>query len=139
MRLLRGATGAPVAPGAVAPGAVAPGAVAPGAVAPGAVAPGALGGPEAPEAPGVAGATELSRLMSLLRLSMRLLRGATLAGVTGAEATGVGATGAEANGVGADLVAPGHLSWNLHKTVFILVLIMSKKEPLLAMTLSVLA
>jgi len=133
MRLLRRATGAPVAPGAVAPGAVAPGAVAPGAVAPGAVAPGA------PEAPRAAGATELSRLMSLLRLSMRLLRGATLAGVTGAEATGVGATGAEANGVGADLVAPGHLSWNLHKTVFILVLIMSKKEPLLAMTLSVLA
>ena len=36
-----------------------------------------------------------------------------------------------------------HLSWNLHKTVFILVLNMSKKEPtipiLLAMTMSVLA
>ena len=87
-----------------------------------------------------AGAAELSRLMSFLMLSMRLLRGATLARATGAEATGVAA--------GADLVAPGHLSWNLHKTVFILVLIMSKKEPtraalfliiLLAMTMSVLA
>ena len=82
MRLLRGATGAPVAPGAGAPRAGAPGAGAPGAGAPGA------GAPEAPEAPGAAGATEPSRLMSPIRLSMRLLRGATLAGVTGAEATG---------------------------------------------------